>query len=257
MTTTPTRGRLSASTSTASTPAGTVVWSPSTSQLYEDAVRRGQAASPRVARLQSIRARSPAARPRTSSSSGSPESEERIWWGEDQPPLAGRPLRRPARKGRRAPHAQDPLYVVDAFAGADPAHRIARARDHRAARTTRCSRRPCSSSPTSRSSPPSCRRRSCSMPPASRPCPTRTAPWTGTFVVLHPTRTEVLVGGTFYGGEIKKSIFTVMNDRLPLEGVLPMHCSANVGADGRVAVFFGLSGTGKTTSPPIRPLSDR
>ena len=70
---------------------------------------------------------------------------------------------------------------------------------------------------------------------------------TGTFVVLHPGRTELLVGGTFYAGEIKKSIFTVMNDRLPLEGVFPMHCSANVGADGRVAVFFGLSGTGKTT----------
>src|SRR3989442_6783799 len=70
---------------------------------------------------------------------------------------------------------------------------------------------------------------------------------TGTFIVLHPSRTEVLIGGTFYAGEIKKSIFTVMNDRLPLGGVLPMHCSANVGGDGRAAVFFGLSGTGKTT----------
>ncbi len=70
---------------------------------------------------------------------------------------------------------------------------------------------------------------------------------TGTFVVLHPSRTEVLIGGTYYGGEIKKSIFTVMNDRLPLQGVFPMHCSANVGPDGDVAIFFGLSGTGKTT----------
>ena len=78
----------------------------------------------------------------------------------------------------------------------------------------------------------------------------------GTFVVLHPTRSEVIVGGTFYAGEIKKSIFTVMNDRLPLEGVLPMHCSANVGEDGKVAVFFGLSGTGKTTlsADPTRSL---
>src|SRR6185369_9238012 len=69
----------------------------------------------------------------------------------------------------------------------------------------------------------------------------------GTFVALHPARTEVLIGGTFYAGEIKKSIFTVMNDRLPLERVFPMHCSANVDDDGRVAIFFGLSGTGKTT----------
>src|SRR5260370_21739581 len=69
---------------------------------------------------------------------------------------------------------------------------------------------------------------------------------TGTFIVLHPSRSEVLIGGTFYAGEIKKSIFTVMNDRLPLEGVLPMHCSANVGTNGRLAVCFGLSGRGKT-----------
>jgi phosphoenolpyruvate carboxykinase (ATP) len=79
---------------------------------------------------------------------------------------------------------------------------------------------------------------------------------TGTFVVLHPGRTELLVGGTFYAGEIKKSIFTVMNDRLPLEGVFPMHCSANVGDNGSVAIFFGLSGTGKTTlsADPARQL---
>jgi len=68
-----------------------------------------------------------------------------------------------------------------------------------------------------------------------------------TFVCLHPSRTEVVIGGTFYAGEIKKSIFTVMNDHLPLEGVFPMHCSANTDDHGRVAVFFGLSGTGKTT----------
>ena len=89
--------------------------------------------------------------------------------------------------------------------------------------------------------------RSCCTRPTVEADPEEDGTRTGTFVVLHPTRSEVLIGGTFYAGEIKKAIFTVMNDRLPLEGVLPMHCSANVGEDGRVAIFFGLSGTGKTT----------
>ncbi|MDQ6995843.1 MAG: phosphoenolpyruvate carboxykinase (ATP) [Mariprofundus sp.] len=77
------------------------------------------------------------------------------------------------------------------------------------------------------------------------------------FVILHMGRRIALIGGTAYAGEIKKSIFTIMNYLLPEEDVLPMHASANIGDDpDDVAIFFGLSGTGKTTlsSDPSRKL---
>ena len=254
MTTTPTRGRVGLQEHGID-PSGTVVWSPTTAQLYEHALKCGDGrlaeGGPLAVDTGAFTGRSP----KDKFVVAEPGSEDRIWWGEINQPLPEQKFEGLRAKVVAHLAAQDPLYVVDAFAGADPAHRIA-------VRVLTGSPYHALFSKTMFIEPdgPELDRFAPQAlvlhAPGVEAVPAADGTRTGTFVVLHPTRTEVLVGGTFYAGEIKKSIFTVMNDRLPLEGVLPMHCSANVGGDGTVAVFFGLSGTGKTTlsADPSRSL---
>ena len=83
--------------------------------------------------------------------------------------------------------------------------------------------------------------------PSFRADPARHGCRTETVIAVNLTEKLILIGGTEYAGEMKKSVFGILNYKLPVEGIMPMHCSANIGPKGDTAIFFGLSGTGKTT----------
>ena len=227
-------------------PSGAVFRNPTTPVLYEHALQRGEAriaeGGPFVVDTGVHTGRSP----KDKFAVREPESEDRIWWGAVNQELSLDNYE--GLRGKLAAYLSglDTLYVIDAFAGADPAHRI--------------SLRVVTSMPyhalfsTTMFITPNHHELAGFQPeavvlhaPAFEADPAEDGTRTGTFAIFHPTKREIMIGGTFYAGEIKKSIFTLLNDSLPLEGVFPMHCSANVGDDGDVAIFFGLSGTGKTT----------
>ena len=224
---------------------GRVIWDPTTSMLYEHAIARGEARIAEGGPMAVDTGVHTGRSPQDKFVVREPASEDRIWWdGNKEFTEVG--FDRLRDKVTDFLGAEAYLYVVDSYAGADPAHRIAvrviTAHPYHAlfAKTMFID-------PTPHELRTFTPQALVLHAPALEADPEEDGTRTGTFIVLHPSRTEVLIGGTFYAGEIKKSIFTVMNDRLPLEGVLPMHCSANVGHDGRSAIFFGLSGTGKTT----------
>jgi len=83
--------------------------------------------------------------------------------------------------------------------------------------------------------------------PSFQADPARHGTRTETVIAVNLSEKLILIGGTKYAGEMKKSVFGILNYKLPAEGIMPMHCSANIGPNGDTAVFFGLSGTGKTT----------
>jgi phosphoenolpyruvate carboxykinase (ATP) len=227
-------------------PSGTVHWNLPAAALYEHALRAGGARLAKGGPLVVSTGRHTGRAPKDKFVVREPGSEGRVWWGDvnqaislEHSELIG--------SGLRAHLSAAPnLYVLDARVGAHPKHGInVRVISESAWHTMFAQTMFIDMGAEARASV---------VPdavilhaPSFEADPAEHGTRSTNFVVLNLTKAEVLIGGTEYAGEIKQSAFTLMNDRLPENGIMSMHCSANVGKDGRVAVFFGLSGTGKTT----------
>ncbi|NHN86351.1 phosphoenolpyruvate carboxykinase (ATP) [Acetobacter musti] len=174
-----------------------------------------------------------------------PDSEADVWWGDTNASLEPEKFRQ-AGQDVRAWLAKQDLFVQDLYAGADPAHRI-RVR----VVTTHAWNALFARNMFIRPGKDELERFEPDYvilhAPEFRMQPAVHGTRSETGVLLSFGQRLIVIAGTEYAGEIKKAIFTVMNWLLPSQNVLPMHCSANVGENEDVALFFGLSGTGKTT----------
>jgi phosphoenolpyruvate carboxykinase (ATP) len=216
-----------------------------TAELVEDAIRAGEgliaAEGPLVVRTGQHTGRSPKDKFLVDEAS----STSKIWWGDVNRPISEAHYDR-LRARLVAYCAEKDLYSQDLLIGADPDHQrrlrvftetawasvFARNLFRRSSATERIGFEP---------------NFTILCVPSFQADPETEGTRSGTAILLHLQRMEILIVGTEYAGEIKKSAFTVMNYLMPDEGVLPMHSSVNVGPGGDSAVFFGLSGTGKTT----------
>lgn len=225
---------------------GSVFWNPSTPVLYEEIVRRREGfighLGPLVVRTGHHTGRSP----NDKFIVREPSSQDKVWWGKVNRPFE--PERFDGLYHRLLAYLQGKdIFVQDCHAGADPKYQI----------PVRIITEDAWHNLFARNmfiqiqDPDALARHVPNFTIINTPRFNAMPEVDGTnseaFVVVHFGRKLILIGGTSYAGEIKKSVFTVLNYLLPLERVLSMHCSANVGKEGDVAIFFGLSGTGKTT----------
>jgi phosphoenolpyruvate carboxykinase (ATP) len=217
----------------------------SVAELYEAALTRGEgllaAGGPLVVRTGQHTGRSP----RDKYIVDEPDAQAGVWWGGFNQPIAEDAYER--LRGRMAAHINArEMFVRDCFVGADRRYRRSvRAYTESAWASIFCANLFIRPKPAELDG---------FVPnftiidaPSFRADPARDGTRSETVICVHLARQEILIGGTMYAGEMKKGAFGILNYRLPDEGVLPMHSSVNVGRDGDVAVFFGLSGTGKTT----------
>ncbi len=223
----------------------TAYWNLDPAALYEHSLRAGTAELAQGGALVVMTGEHTGRAPRDKFIVDEPSSSEHIWWGEVNARLSEDHFDGLYAKMQEHLASRD-LFVQDLFAGADPAYRLAV--------------RVVSESPWHSLFAhnmfliPSTAERQDFAPqfsvlhaPSLEAEPARDGTNSGVFIVVNLARRLVLIGGTLYAGEIKKSVFSILNYLLPERNVLPMHCSANIGPAGDTAIFFGLSGTGKTT----------
>ncbi|HEX6939167.1 MAG TPA: phosphoenolpyruvate carboxykinase (ATP) [Longimicrobiales bacterium] len=224
---------------------GPVHWNLGAAALLEHAIRRGEGAFSAEGAFVAVTTPHTGRSPNDKFVVREPSSERNIAWGGVNVPIS------PEHFDRLLAHVRDhladkELFVQDVYCGADPEYRLNVRVISPSAWHTLFARN-MFIVPKDEERPDFEPGFTVLHAPELEADPAVHGTRSGTFVVLHFGERLVLIGGTRYAGEIKKSIFSVMNYLLPLEGVLSMHCSANVGDRGDVALFFGLSGTGKTT----------
>jgi phosphoenolpyruvate carboxykinase (ATP) len=174
------------------------------------------------------------------------QTENTIWWGKTNVPMTPDHFATLKADFLAALGEQDRLYVADLFGGSQPEHRvnvrvITQFAWHSLFVRTLLVR------PTEEQLADFAPEYTIIDLPGFRADPARHGTRSETVVAVNFSEKLILIGGTSYAGEMKKSVFGILNYLLPVHGVMPMHCSANIGPDGDTAVFFGLSGTGKTT----------
>ena len=214
--------------------------------LYEEAIRRDEAAIVSTGALTAETGKHTGRSPKDKFFVKEPTSQDAIWWHPGNQPIASTKFDSLLERMQQYVATND-VYTQDVFACADPRFRL-RVRVITEMAWHSLFARNLFIRPTTDELMDFQPDFTVIALPSMQADPARDGTHSETFVLVNLGRRIVLIGGTGYAGEIKKSIFTALNYILPAQNVFPMHCSANMSPDGDdVALFFGLSGTGKTT----------
>jgi phosphoenolpyruvate carboxykinase (ATP) len=232
-----------------------VYWNLSVPALYEEAVRRREGAISVDGSLVCRTGQHTGRSPNDKFIVREPSSEDKVWWSKVNRPIEPHVFDLLHQRMLNYVEGKE-LFAQDCYAGADPRYRLPVRVITEQAWHSLFARHMFIEAPDAGGAAAREPEFTVIDMPGLHAEPAVHGTNSEVFIVLNFARKMVLIGGTSYAGEIKKSIFTVMNYLLPLRNVMSMHCSANVGAAGDVALFFGLSGTGKTTlsSDPERQL---